>query len=320
MSLAGIFGLPGTEEGELLALAASVEAASEHPVGRGVVEAVAARGATVAPAADFQAIAGHGVRGSAGGRLVWVGSRKLMAEAGCSIAPSLEGAAGEFESLGRTAFFVGWNGVCRGVLAVADTLKDGAEHVVSELHAMGIEVAMITGDNARTAGAIAAQVGIDRVLAEVPPADKAAEVRRLQGEGRVVAMVGDGVNDAPALVQADLGIAIGSGTDVAIESSDITLLGSELDGVVIAIRLARRTFRIILQNLGWAFSYNAAAIPLAALGVLNPIVAGATMALSSVSAVGNSLRLYRVHQPPADPAGVAARRPAADHEVAPPAR
>jgi P-type E1-E2 ATPase len=216
-----------------------------------------------------------------------------MTEAGCLLRQELEVAAAELEGRGRTAFFVGWDGAVRGVLGVADTLKEGAAEVVAELRAMGVEVAMITGDNTRTANAIAAQVGIDRVLAEVLPADKVAEVRRLQAEGRVVAMVGDGVNDAPALVQADLGIAIGTGTDVAIESSDITLLRSDLGGVILAVRLARRTFRTILQNLGWGFGYNTAAIPLAAFGLLNPIIAGAAMAFSSVSVVSNSLRLSR---------------------------
>jgi len=278
---------------ELLARAAAAESGSEHPVGRAVVDAAWGRGLLVPVAEDFEAMAGHGVRALVDGRGVWVGSRKLMAEAGSAIPNDLEAAAGRLESQGRTAFFAAWDGATRGVIAVADTLKEGAADTVAQLRAMGVEVAMITGDNARTATAIASALGIDRVLAEVLPADKVAEVRRLQGEGRVVAMVGDGVNDAPALVQADLGIAIGTGTDVAIESSDITLLRSDLGGVVTAIALARRTFRTILQNLGWAFGYNIAAIPLAALGILNPIIAGATMAFSSVSVVANSLRLYR---------------------------
>ena len=216
-----------------------------------------------------------------------------MADEGLEPSAELERTASEWEALGRTAVFAGWEGRVRGVLAVADTVKPDARAVVDELHQLGIEVAIITGDNARTAEAIAREVGIDRVLAEVLPEDKVSEVARLQERGRVVAMVGDGINDSPALVQADLGIAIGTGTDVAIESSDITLMAGDLRGVVDAIRLSRRTFRIILQNLAWAFGYNTAAIPLAAVGLLNPIIAGAAMAMSSVTVVTNSLRLRR---------------------------
>jgi cation-transporting ATPase V len=234
--------------------------------------------------------------------MVHVGSRKLLAQAGYQVPDDLDAVATGFERAGRTAFFVASEGATRGVLAVADTLKDDASRAVRELQSMDIDVAMITGDNAGTARAVATEAGIERVLAEVLPGDKVAEIRRLQADGRVVAMVGDGINDAAALAQSDLGIAVGSGTDVAIESSDITLLSPRLDGVATAIRLSRRTLRTIRQNLGWAFGYNVAAIPLAAFGLLNPIIAAAAMAFSSVSVVANSLRLYRF-----DPAAGARR-------------
>ncbi len=288
---------PGTTTSDLLAKAAAVEDASEHPLGRAVVDAARDQGISIGTVAGFESVAGHGVTARADGTIVHVGRRKLMAEAGLRIPAPLEDAADTLEAAGKTAIFPGWDGEARGVLGIADTLKDEAIAVVGDLRTLGISVAMITGDNRQTADAIAAEAGIDQVLAEVLPEDKVSEVRRLQDQGHVVAMVGDGVNDAPALVQADLGIAIGTGTDVAIESSDITLLADDLHGVATAIRLSRRTFRTILQNLGWAFGYNTAALPLAAVGLLNPIIAGAAMAFSSVSVVTNSLRLYRFRRP-----------------------
>jgi cation-transporting ATPase V len=293
MALTDVVAADGETDAAVLRRAAAVEDASEHPVGRAVVAGARDRGVEVPAVTRFASVAGHGVRAEVGGTVVHVGRRKLLAEAGLMSCADLDATTDRLEGEGKTAMFVGWDGRVRGVLAVADTLKDEARDVVTELRHMRVEVAMITGDNRRTAAAIAQQLGIERVLAEVLPEDKVTEVRRLQEDGRVVAMVGDGINDAPALVQADLGVAIGSGTDVAIESSDITLLSGDLHGVPTAIRLARRTFRTILQNLGWAFGYNVALIPAAAVGLLNPILAGAAMAFSSVSVVGNSLRLYR---------------------------
>ena len=297
MSLTDVVPADGEGAEVVLVRAAAAEASSEHPVGRAVVHGAAERRRSEPVAEDFTSVAGHGVRATVDGVVVHVGRRRLMNEASIMGCTALDEEAERLEGEGKTAIFVGWEGRVRGVLAVADTMKDDAPAAVADLRSMGIDVVMITGDNRRTATAIAEEVGIDRVLAEVLPADKVSEVRRLQDDGRVVAMVGDGINDAPALVQADLGIAIGTGTDVAIESSDITLLSGDLAGVATAIRLSRRTFRTILQNLGWAFGYNLAALPLAVAGALNPIIAGAAMAFSSVSVVSNSLRLYRFRRP-----------------------
>ncbi|HZD72029.1 MAG TPA: heavy metal translocating P-type ATPase [Actinomycetes bacterium] len=294
----------GRTSDDLLRLAGAAEASSEHPIGAAIATAARERG-ELPPAQEFRALAGAGVRAdvqAVPGRppvTVWVGRRKLAAEAGLLVPEALEAAAERLEREGKTVVWAGFEGEVRGVLAVADTLKPGAREQVERLHAMGLEVAMLTGDNHTTAEAIAVSVGIDRALAEVMPADKVGEITRLQAEGRTVAMVGDGVNDAPALVQADLGIAIGGGTDVAIESGDLTLLRGDLDGVATAIQLSRRTYRTIVENLGWAFGYNTVAIPLAIAGLLNPIIAGAAMAFSSVSVVSNSLRLRRFARHPA---------------------
>jgi copper-transporting P-type ATPase V len=294
MALTDVVTTSGAGEAEVLAKAGAVEANSEHPIGQAIAAAARERTGALPAVSGFHALAGHGIRGDVDGITVWVGSRKLLADAGLILPEPLEDVATDLEGQGRTAVFAGWSGEVRGVLAVADTLKEGARDVIDRLHRMGLQVAMITGDNARTAAAIAGDLGIDHVRAEVLPGDKQSEVARMQADGRVVAMVGDGINDAPALVQADLGMAIGTGTDVAIESSDLTLMRGDLDGVVTAIGLSRSTYRVIVQNLFWAFAYNSAAIPLAALGFLNPVVSGAAMAFSSLSVVANSLRLRRV--------------------------
>ncbi len=286
------------DERELLLTAGAVEAHSEHPIA-GAIRERAREAGPLSAVTSFEAVAGYGVRGrlpERGDIEAWVGRRKLMAEAGLVLSAVLEEAAEALEAQGKTTVFAGWSGEVRGVIAVADTTKAGAAEAIAQLRSLGLSVVMITGDNARTAGAIADSLGIDRLLSEVLPQDKVSEVRRLQSQGEVVAMVGDGINDAPALVQADLGIAMGSGTDVAIEASDLTLVTGDPRKVVAAIALSRRTYRTIVQNLFWAFGYNVAAIPAAALGLLNPILAGAAMAFSSVSVVTNSLRLKRFGQ------------------------
>jgi copper-transporting P-type ATPase V len=292
MRLTDAFPVEGTLWEELARMVAAAEQSSEHPVGRAIVEWARSHDLALPPVSHFEALAGHGVSAIVDETTVLVGTRRLMREHSVPTHTHV-GEIDYLEGEGKTVVLAAWDGQLRGVLAVADTARPSAAAAVAELRSMGLTVGMISGDNRRTAEAIGRELGIDDVQAEVLPADKAAAVERLQQRGLRVAMVGDGINDAPALVQADLGIAIGTGTDVAIESAGVVLMSGDPRGVAVALRLSRRTFRTILQNLGWAFGYNVAAIPLAAFGLLNPIVAGAAMAFSSVSVVSNSLRLRR---------------------------
>ena len=281
----------GVDENELLARVAALEAASEHPVGRAVAEAAIARGIPLPPVEDFENLAGRGVRGRVSGEEVVVGRGSLMEGLGLESPAAVTAKLEELERQGKTAFLAAFGGRVRGVLAVADTARDSAAPALRSLEAMGIEIAMMSGDNRRTAEAIASRLGIARVVAEVLPDEKARRVAALRGQSKGVSFVGDGVNDAPALSEADLGIAVGSGTDIAIEAGDVVLMTPDPRLVVTALHLARRTYRTIAQNLLWAFGYNAAAIPLAAAGFLDPMIAAGAMALSSVSVLSNSLRL-----------------------------
>ncbi|PMR61985.1 copper-translocating P-type ATPase [Verrucosispora sp. ts21] len=286
--------IPGTGEqrDETLRMAAALEAGSEHPVARAVVAGAAEVG-ELPPVIGFANVAGLGVSGSVDGREVLLGRPRLLRERGLVVPDDLARSATDAQAAGRTAVLVGWEGRARAVLAVADQVKPTSREAVRRLRALGLTPVLLTGDNATVASAVAAEVGIDEVIAEVLPAEKVDVVSRLQAEGRVVAMVGDGVNDAAALAQADLGLAMGTGTDAAIEASDLTLVRDDLLAAVDAIRLARRTLGTIKGNLFWAFAYNVAALPLAAAGLLNPMIAGAAMAFSSVFVVANSLRLRR---------------------------
>ena len=284
--------LEGTSEEEVLRFAAAAELGSEHPLGEAIVRAARHRGLGLSQPTAFEAIAGHGVSCTVDGRQVILGNRRLFTQQGIDTGPVEEAMTG-MEQQGKTAMLIGSEGRLVGVVAVADTLKPEAKEAVQALRAEGIEVVMLTGDNARTANAIAQELGIDRVIAEVLPGDKARIIKELQEKGRMVAMVGDGVNDAPALATADIGIAIGSGSDVAKETGGIILIKDDVREVVLAIRLSRATLRKIKQNLFWAFIYNSIGIPVAALVFLNPIIAAAAMALSSLSVVANSALLKR---------------------------
>ncbi|HEV2639990.1 MAG TPA: heavy metal translocating P-type ATPase [Actinocrinis sp.] len=291
MSLIAVVPAEGENAEEALGLAGAVEHASQHPIARAVARAAAERAGALADVRDFAALDGIGVTGTVADRQVLVGRPALLAGSGLSLPRQLADAVAEAESAGRTAVVVGWSGAARAVLVVADTVKPTSAQAVAELRALGLDLVLLTGDGEGAARAVAAQVGIDEVIAGVLPAGKADAVRRLQAAGRVVAMVGDGANDAAALAQADLGLAMGTGTDAAIEAGDLTLVRGDLRSAADAIRLSRRTLAVIKGNLFWAFAYNVAAIPLAALGLLNPVIAGAAMASSSVFVVSNSLRL-----------------------------
>jgi len=293
MSLVDVTVADGEDRAALLGIAGAVEDASEHPIAQAIAHAARNELGTLPALEGFANHEGLGVEGVVDGHGVQVGRPAFMADWSLSIPSELEAARQAAESQGRTAVVVAWDGEVRGLMAVADSLKPTSAEAVASLKALGLRPVLLTGDNQTTARAVAAEVGIDEVIAEVLPADKADVIRRLEAEGRVVAMVGDGVNDAPALAQADLGLAIGTGTDVAIEASDLTLVSGDLRAAADAIQLSRATLRTIKQNLGWAFGYNVAAIPLAAAGLLNPLIAGAAMAFSSVSVVANALRLRR---------------------------
>ncbi|MGY1849508.1 heavy metal translocating P-type ATPase [Blastococcus sp. SYSU DS1021] len=291
MTLLDVVPAAGEDADRVLRLAGALEAASEHPIAQAVARGATERTGSLPSVAEFANVEGLGVQGVVEGSAVVIGRRRLLADWAMPLPADLELAVTEAEGAGRTAIAVGWDGAARGVLVVADAVKDTSPAAIAQLRALGLTPILLTGDNEQAARAVAAQVGIDEVVAEVLPQDKVDVVRRLQDEGRTVAMVGDGVNDAPALAQADLGLAMGTGTDVAIQASDLTLVRGDLRVAADAIRLARRTLATIKGNLFWAFAYNVAALPLAAAGLLNPMIAGAAMAFSSVFVVSNSLRL-----------------------------
>ena len=291
MTLVEVVVEPGTDRAELLRLAGALEDASEHPIAQAIAKGATQEVGTLPTPEDFANIEGKGVQGIVDGHAVLVGRDSLLAEWSQQLSRELASTKARAEGEGKTVVAVGWDGHARGILVVADTVKPTSADAIAQLKALGLTPILLTGDNEAVARRIAIEVGIEEVIAEVLPKDKVNVVARLQLEGKVVAMIGDGVNDAPALAQADLGLAMGTGADVAIEASDITLVRGDLRSAVDAIRLSRKTLATIKTNLFWAFAYNVAAIPIAALGMLNPMLAGGAMAISSVFVVGNSLRL-----------------------------
>jgi Cu+-exporting ATPase len=290
--LEGVEPAEGFSADELLRLSASLERGSEHPLAAAIVKGAEAKGLHLAEARDFQALTGKGVVGVAEGHRLALGNAALMADEGIDPAP-LRSRLDALRAEGRTVMLAAVDGKLAGLLAVADPIRATTPEAIRLLHAEGLRILMLTGDNRTTAEAVARRLGIDEVIAEVLPQDKSEVVQRYQGEGRIVAMAGDGINDAPALAQAHIGIAMGTGTDVAMESAGITLVHGDLRAIARARRLSRAVMRNIRQNLFLAFIYNTLAIPLAALGVLTPVIASAAMSLSSLSVVGNSLRLRR---------------------------
>ncbi|HEV7934594.1 MAG TPA: heavy metal translocating P-type ATPase [Actinomadura sp.] len=291
MALVDVVTADGVEAGEVLRLAGAIENASEHPIAQAIAKGAAEQAGTLATVEDFTNLGGLGVQGRVDGHAVVIGRRQLLRDRGLHLSADLETAMDKAHDLGHTAVAVGWDDEARAVITVADRVRPTSAEAVEQLRSLGLRPVLLTGDNETVARAVADSLGIAEVIAEVLPEDKAGVVERLQGEGRTVAMVGDGVNDAAALAQADLGLAMGTGTDVAIEASDLTLVRGDLRAAADAIRLSRRTLRTIKGNLFWAFAYNVAALPLAAAGLLNPMIAGAAMAFSSVFVVTNSLRL-----------------------------
>jgi Cu+-exporting ATPase len=288
-----VIGIDGASDDEILRLAAMAEKNSEHPLGEAIVNKAVEKQLRIDDPDRFEAIPGQGVVAEMEGNEIYLGNRRLINNKNIELLEKTVSLLENVESDGKTAMILADKKTVKGIIAVADTLKEGSKQAIKAITDIGIEVWMLTGDNRRTADAIAKKVGINHVLAEVLPENKAEEVTKFKKSGKVVAMVGDGINDAPALASADVGIAIGTGTDVAMEAADITLMSGDLRGIVTAIKLSKATMRNIKQNLFWAFGYNMAGIPLAAIGMLNPAISGAAMAFSSVTVVTNALRLRR---------------------------